>query len=890
MNSSQPHGSALITVIIFTSMMAIMIASILGWSLTERRINGRNSYWLQASGAAEALAEYGMAQATHLYNSNPSPSNTYFDPSGSNKLQLPVWSGSSSFFTPNNSTNESYIDTNPISNAHPTGLELIATPPLYFGLDTGSGSNSVLIDANGYDNGEANSVKDLENGKYIHRRDIQILAKATAVPRDGTPPITVCVQETLSVRGDPLFSNALFYSANDLELFPYPTMDIYGPVRVNGNLFVSSQNTSLNFHGSVMVSGSIFHAWDSPAKAGDGAGGAAGEALGTHTVNFDDKSDGTGTAHSLYNSGSTLWQDSAWGGAQASTLVDTSGFYLDQTSALFSVDTSGNPTGQLNKLVTAAATASFKNYLHTTLNSVVQTGPTDTVLPYNPVGYTLPIAAPTVLNPTGLPDPHVIIDPPLVLPASTSTYYAANQAVAIGQLSNKAGLYIKVAVTSSGSMTTGDTATITLYGPAGSGSGGGSDGPNKGGGTVGGAFLGSFSVDSSGAVVAGSASGGAVPSKLIKFVPYVTDAGKVGPISGMYDRRQRSGVDLIQLDMKALNAALATVVASSATSDSILNNSGTLWGNGSNGWNGAIYVDTNQPSGGNQVAVAMVNGTVASTVVSGAVTSTASMLPKTNGYSGLTVATSAPMYVVGDFNADGLYATAGGSSGAGTTPDDGGTGAAGSPTSEVPVALCADAITLVSNNFFGTDTSTTTGGALPSAPTGTITNDSFYKSQNMGASFTSANTPVATKATIEVAAAFLTGIVPTATTGSSGGAHNLPRFVEDWTGKTVTIRGSLVSLYSSEVATRAYVGTNQVVYAAPARNWGFDLNFKNGHYPPQTPDTITFRRVFANIISPSTYKALRIASQITPPTTVPANNGGLSGGGYPSDSGSFVNF
>ena len=55
MNSNR--GSALVTVIILAGVMIILAGAALNWSLTERRLNNRSAYWLEARSAAEALAE-----------------------------------------------------------------------------------------------------------------------------------------------------------------------------------------------------------------------------------------------------------------------------------------------------------------------------------------------------------------------------------------------------------------------------------------------------------------------------------------------------------------------------------------------------------------------------------------------------------------------------------------------------------------------------------------------------------------------------------------------------------------------------------------------------------------------------------------------------------------
>jgi hypothetical protein len=183
------------------------------------------------------------------------------------------------------------------------------------------------------------------------------------------------------------------------------------------------------------------------------------------------------------------------------------------------------------------------------------------------------------------------------------------------------------------------------------------------------------------------------------------------------------------------------------------------------------------------------------------------------------------MYVVGLLNADGSVSTS-----SSTTPDDGKTDAIGTPTSaEMPVALAADAITILSPNYFAT--AGASGSSVPSTNTDNTKN--AYNSWN-------SVSPTASTTSTEVAAAFITGLVSTTSGASSGGAHNLPRFLEDWGSKTVAIRGSLVSMYKSKIATGPWAIR---YYGAPTRNWGFDVIFQNGHFPPLTPKVMSYRRV-----------------------------------------------
>ena len=67
----------------------------------------------------------------------------------------------------------------------------------------------------------------------------------------------------------------------------------------------------------------------------------------------------------------------------------------------------------------------------------------------------------------------------------------------------------------------------------------------------------------------------------------------------------------------------------------------------------------------------------------------------------------------------------------------------------------------------------------------------------------------------------------------NGGLENMPRFLESWTSRTVTYRGSLVS-FSSPRRTNSIWGASNV-YKAPTRDWNYDVSFNNpANLPPLT--------------------------------------------------------
>lgn len=167
---------------------------------------------------------------------------------------------------------------------------------------------------------------------------------------------------------------------------------------------------------------------------------------------------------------------------------------------------------------------------------------------------------------------------------------------------------------------------------------------------------------------------------------------------------------------------------------------------------------------------------------------------------GLTLATNSALYVRGHFNADGnLNTPTGGVYSGSDDPDN----------PDPPVALAADAITLLSGNWKMANSTTLN--------------------------------PVARDT--EFCAAIITGLVPTNVGGSrwrSGGNHNLLRFLENWGGKTVRYRGSMVATYESEIQ-REELTTRY--YGAPKREYGFFREFARGVYPPGTPSFATYRKI-----------------------------------------------
>jgi hypothetical protein len=156
---------------------------------------------------------------------------------------------------------------------------------------------------------------------------------------------------------------------------------------------------------------------------------------------------------------------------------------------------------------------------------------------------------------------------------------------------------------------------------------------------------------------------------------------------------------------------------------------------------------------------------------------------------GLTVATARPLYVLGNYNETNIAKLG--------TSDTSATR---------PASLVADAITILSENWSDANSTQAVGSRTAGATT--------------------------------VNAAFLTGVVETTAGHYSGGMENFPRFLETWGATPFWYNGSMVKMFPSLYATNAWNNNNNI-YAPPARNWAYDINFDDPtKLPPKTPSLL----------------------------------------------------
>lgn len=296
-------------------------------------------------------------------------------------------------------------------------------------------------------------------------------------------------------------------------------------------------------------------------------------------------------------------------------------------------------------------------------------------------------------------------------------------------------------------------------------------------------------------------------------------------IGGLYDHREDRQVDTLAIDIERLKHYIDNNDNSSTGFDGSFNVTQK--------WNGVIYIEfptSNVPDSTNTyytygtssglnsykivpAADAANNNERALMIID------AKEIPDPAGAlePGFTIATNAPTYLVGSFNADGVRQPDGA-----VMPDD---------ADELPAAIFADSLTFLSDNW---------------------ENNRIHSSLD---GYWTINTKRTAADYMEVSAGIVTGSPITIPNGApfpstdpnkpnSLGVINLPRFLEFWgANRTLTIRGSLVSMFESEVRPDGAPNNFNNYYVPPFRDWGYSNLFAEGKFPPGTPMIRNSRRM-----------------------------------------------
>ena len=197
---------------------------------------------------------------------------------------------------------------------------------------------------------------------------------------------------------------------------------------------------------------------------------------------------------------------------------------------------------------------------------------------------------------------------------------------------------------------------------------------------------------------------------------------------------------------------------------------------------------------------------------------------------GLTITSENPVYIEGNYNA-----TGGTCSGSPLVCTYNGT--------EVPSAVLADAVTLLSQNW--NDIQSYDSPYDVSSTSKRLAVTTYYRTAILagkGLSF-------AVSAVVNPPSPYTTP----QDFGTDGGVHNFLRYIENWgqNNANLAYNGSIVSFYFNEQAVGLYKCCN-TVYSPPGRGYAFDNNFLTPSLlPPRTP---TFRDIntlgFTQLILP----------------------------------------
>jgi len=194
---------------------------------------------------------------------------------------------------------------------------------------------------------------------------------------------------------------------------------------------------------------------------------------------------------------------------------------------------------------------------------------------------------------------------------------------------------------------------------------------------------------------------------------------------------------------------------------------------------------------------------------------------KLSATKGLTIATENMVYIWGNYNTTGINAN----------PPDG--TASLNDTSngyfylgnQVPASIVSDAFFPLSKTFFDSETamypddfSKRSADRSPNYAQQTSVRAAIIAGNNLSA----------------LAASPDAGNAATGESRLSGGMHNFPRFLEDWSARWNFV-GSLIPLYHSTQAVGPY-NADSSIYGPPIRNWAFDITFTDPtKLPPSTP-------------------------------------------------------
>lgn len=175
---------------------------------------------------------------------------------------------------------------------------------------------------------------------------------------------------------------------------------------------------------------------------------------------------------------------------------------------------------------------------------------------------------------------------------------------------------------------------------------------------------------------------------------------------------------------------------------------------------------------------------------------------------GFTVASENGVYVLGNYNANGISSVGNPTPSSNYLPQN--------TSLHIPASIAADAITILSNNW-----SDARSFRFPFALSNRVATETFIRFAMLAGD---------TQSSLES--------TPNQGGGDpnlAGGVHNFKRFLENWGSVRLNYTGSLINLYHSRNNNGAFKCCT-FVYSPPTRNWAFDQSFLDSNrMPPGTP-------------------------------------------------------
>jgi hypothetical protein len=750
-------GTALLLVLPLIAVLALVSARLLSWMQTEVRINDRHILRQQALIAAESALEYGAAQLAWRFEHSAGVPNDDLMASN-NPLVLPP------------SITTHFADSRVLSNE--LFLQGGLVPP----------GKWMFIE-----NTPGNEFDPLK-GRYAFVREIEIYARGVA-QNPGSQirnPVKAYAREVFQVRDAPLFGHAIFYNST-LEINPGEDLQINGPVHANGDIYIGAKSSAdLRIYSSLTSAGSIFHDEIRHVHLHDGSNVLLATSSGLESMKL-----GHGVLDSTHASWESLskqrWDGNvmdARTGASAYNPVAIGDYAQDDYTT--PGDETTNAAYAIIEPLLGSANPDRKGDAVRGQKMEAQAGLVLKVeydaakLPSDPGYY---VVRAYRLNRTEATNPNSAI-------AWDANGEAVYQAVALpsGIVGNPNNAFNAIeedgvfepyrdTETRTGYRTVYENCRQVRY------------------------WWGTRTeCDES-------------------YEPYEYEVD-VPVYGGLYDHREDLGIHTVALDVQALKQAVE------AKNPAVFGNTYDV----EKDWNGVVYVEfptSNTEDGSGRFAegtsagrnsygiVAGANPNLALLLIDGSRVPNPEGMKNWAGQTGFTVATNAPLYVVGNYNADGIPHT-----NDSTVPDS---------SAEVPAALIADTVTILSNEWRNNRAYSDLDGR------------SNVQSRRDVSNF------------VEIAAAIVSGTANTvpaygapygdAARPLSLGVVNLPRFLESWTNETLTIRGSLVSLFESEVRPRGAPTDFNDFYLPPDRDWGFSNLFAQGGFPPGSPVVRSYRRL-----------------------------------------------